>query len=739
MDPSFFGLSEDPFKQAAEPDGAALLDVHDSLVTELRAGLRAPHGITLVIGDSGADKSALMSAFAAQLSGACAVALLPGSGPGLRHLLSETIDQLGRPAPATDDEGALLAALREAARVGTERGRSTVVIVDDAHDLPAKTIERLGRLFGDDAAEPSGLHVILVGRPELLDRMNAANDRSILKHLVQVCRMDAIGAEDALRYISDRLERFGGVMDRVFTNDAARLIVNKAGGNRQRIDELCSAAMNQAGMGAGLPLGPDVVDLACGNQHGPAPGSMPGVQSTTGQSVLNGDDSESGSAARSGSGKRSGRRKRGRRHHGRRAQAEAEQSHSHESYESALTEESHNPYNSSGLHETTDTGSYSFDEEQDRLNVEHQPEAGRKRNRNRPRRAQKRSPAGGLLSRVTGSRRSLAISAVSLVAVLGLFAASMTDTRPGAAPEIEVAAKTPPRAPVERQRPGSKRPAGTTAAATDRQALPQRSVPINTGRPAGPELSTRPTATPKLVVQRGSASTAGTAAGAPAATAAAGQDGGSRGATAPVHASGRSRVSASSTKPSAPKAEATLPGGARTGVENNSPPARVASAAPLQQASPAAAAVPAVAAATPAATSGVGSTSGSATASQPAPRVTPPPVVSIPTPPDFPTAAAERGVAAVNPAPVTPTARAVIVEKAGYGVQIGAFRSRENAQKQLSQLSLRYPDGRIVNASTGDTTVYRVMSGSFTTKAEAEQRAVELGRSGFSTYVRKVP
>ncbi len=589
MDPSFFGLSEDPFKQAAEPDGAALLDVHDTLVTELRAGLRAPHGITLVIGDSGADKSALMTAFAAQLSGACAVALLPGSGPGLRHLLSEAIDQLGRPAPGSDDEAALLGALREAARVGTERGRSTVVIVDDAHNLPAKTIERLGRLFGDDAAEPSGLHVILVGRPELLDRMNAANDRSILKHLVQVCRMDAIGAEDALRYISDRLERFGGVMDRVFTHDAARLIVNKAGGNRQRIDELCSAAMNQAGMGAGLPLGPDVVDLACGNQHGPEPTSVPGVQSSAAQRALNRDGRESGSAPQSGSGKRSGRRKRGRRHNGRRPKAEAEQSHSYESYESALTEESHNPHDSSGLHETTATGSYSFDEEQDRLNVEHQPEAGRKRNRNRPRRAPKRSAAGGLLARVTGSRRSLAISAVSLVAVLGLFAASMTDTRPGAAPQLEIAAKTPPRAPVERPRPGSKSPARLAAATTDRQAVAQRTAPTMVGRPAGPELSTRPTATPKLVVQRGSTTSGDTATAGASATGTAvagGKESGSRGTTAPVHASGRSRTPASKPSPAStqatPSAQPQRPPSQSSPTDAQAPPAvqptRIASA-----------------------------------------------------------------------------------------------------------------------------------------------------------------
>lgn len=755
MDPSFFGLSEDPFKQAAEPDGAALLDVHDTLVTELRAGLRAPHGITLVIGDSGADKSALMAAFAAQLSGACAVALLPGSGPGLRHLLSEAIDQLGRPAPGSEDEAALLAALKEAARVGTERGRSTVVIVDNAHDLPAKTIERLGRLFGDDAAEPSGLHVILVGRPELLDRMNAANDRSILKHLVQVCRMDAIGADDALRYISDRLERFGGVIDRVFTHDAARLIVNRAGGNRQRIDELCSAAMNQAGQGAGLPLGPEAVDRACGrrldtdtgNSGPPTSAAHPGATLATGQP---GSDSETGSR------RTSSRRKRRRHRNAGRVRTETDQDPSFDTRhtdESHAAHNSHDSHDSGELHETTAMGSYSFDEEQHRLHDEHQPEAGHRRNRNRPRRAPKKSAAGGLLARVTGSRRSLAISAVSLVAVLGLFAATMTDTRPGATPQLEVAAKAPPRAPVERPRPGSKSPARVAAATNVRQPVPQPTAPTMRGRPAGPELSTRPTATPKLVVQRGSATSGDTAAAGASATGTAlagGQGSGSRGTTAPVHASGRSRTPAQKPSPaSAQAAQSPQPQQPRSQSSPTAAPAplaaeptRLASAVAPKPDSPAAPVATAIKTTGPAkaATARSVAAAGTPVAAVAATQ----PVVAIPTPPDFPPSRTEQQAAPTSrasaaPAAAAPTARAVIVEKAGYGVQIGAFRSRENAQKQLSRLSVRYPDGRIVNASTGDATVYRVMSGSFPTKAEAERRAVELSRNGFNTYVRKVP
>ena len=72
-------------------------------------------------------------------------------------------------------------------------------------------------------------------------------------------------------------------------------------------------------------------------------------------------------------------------------------------------------------------------------------------------------------------------------------------------------------------------------------------------------------------------------------------------------------------------------------------------------------------------------------------------------------------------------------------MQIGAFKSRTNAERILARLQGRYPDGRIVNAMSGNSPVFRVMSGSFASKADADRRAGDLGRNGFSTYVRRTP
>ncbi|MBC8292192.1 MAG: AAA family ATPase [Proteobacteria bacterium] len=265
MNPSRFGLSRHPFDQQGGADAGPLSDVWAALVAELRAGLQAPQGITLLIGGSGTGKSTLARALDEKFGDLARVVYVPGAGPGLRHLLGEALTGLGVELPGNSEAG-LVEALQQQARGLAERQCATVIIIDDAQDLPAKTLERLSTLFGDDPADNTMLHVFLVGRPELLDRMNAASDRSVLKQLVQVCRMDPLDSEESLDYIRMRVEEVGGSVEGLFSSEALSSIVDRAEGIPGRIDELCSRALEE--LDGSEPAGIEQVQVSFEDNRG---------------------------------------------------------------------------------------------------------------------------------------------------------------------------------------------------------------------------------------------------------------------------------------------------------------------------------------------------------------------------------------------------------------------------------------------------------------------------------------
>ncbi len=263
MDPSIFGLDGHPFEtESPRPDDTVLFEAQASLLAELRAGLKTPQGILVLVGESGMGKSALVSGLAERLGEATVHAYLPECGPGLRGVLTEAIEQLsaanGSEVGQAGDKH-LAGTVRDMAKANAAKGKSTLIVIDDAHLLPAKTIERLAQMFPKDPAAPSRLHLLLVGRPELLDRINAAGDRSVLRYLVQVCRMDRIGPEDSFRYIAERITRAGGTVEKVFNEDALSSIVQEAGGLPARLNTLCKTALEHAAASGARKVSPQTL------------------------------------------------------------------------------------------------------------------------------------------------------------------------------------------------------------------------------------------------------------------------------------------------------------------------------------------------------------------------------------------------------------------------------------------------------------------------------------------------
>lgn len=83
-------------------------------------------------------------------------------------------------------------------------------------------------------------------------------------------------------------------------------------------------------------------------------------------------------------------------------------------------------------------------------------------------------------------------------------------------------------------------------------------------------------------------------------------------------------------------------------------------------------------------------------------------------------------------------ARASAAEPFTYFVQVGAFRSPEDAESQRARLSLGGVQARVSEREQSGRTVYRVRVGPFDTKDEADATKARLDASGLETALVRV-
>ena len=136
----------------------------------------------------------------------------------------------------------------------------------------------------------------------------------------------------------------------------------------------------------------------------------------------------------------------------------------------------------------------------------------------------------------------------------------------------------------------------------------------------------------------------------------------------------------------------------------------------------------------------------SAVASAPVQDVTPPAAAaSSPVPATTKTKAASAAAAAADPIGdlakaklATPPAAATGVDPFNYFVQVGAFRTPEDAEQQRAKISLMGLEARVTEREQSGRTVFRVRLGPFDKKDDAEKAKERLDGSGVETALVRV-
>ena len=164
----FFGLNEKPFSITPNPRFLYLSDQHKEALAHLVYGTDESGSFALLTGDVGTGKTTLCRTLVEQAPDDVNLALILNPLLTPTELLATICDEFSIDYyRQSDSRKPLLDALNEYLLEVYSRGERAVLIIDEAQNLDAPTLEQIRLLTNLETGEHKLLKIILIGQPEL--------------------------------------------------------------------------------------------------------------------------------------------------------------------------------------------------------------------------------------------------------------------------------------------------------------------------------------------------------------------------------------------------------------------------------------------------------------------------------------------------------------------------------------------------------------------------------------------
>ena len=236
----FFGLTERPFSLLPDPDFLYLSPQHKLARAYLEYGLTQKIGFVVLTGEIGTGKTTLIKSILKAKGGKQRLGVLYQTSfdaGDLLELLLREFEIQGH----FNTRAARLSAFNQFLIQAFSRGEHVVLIVDEAHNLGAAALEEVRLLSNIQTDKEPLLQVILVGQPNLRDRLRQPSLRQLAQRVGVHFHLQPLDEEESKEYIQYRLARAGG--SGIFTPSALDKLFQVTQGVPRRINAWCDLAL----------------------------------------------------------------------------------------------------------------------------------------------------------------------------------------------------------------------------------------------------------------------------------------------------------------------------------------------------------------------------------------------------------------------------------------------------------------------------------------------------------------
>jgi type II secretory pathway predicted ATPase ExeA len=237
----FYGLTGKPFSLLPDADFLYLSKRHRSAVNMLEYGMMTQAGFIVITGEVGAGKTTVLRRYLKNVGPDVAVGVITNASKGFGRLLTWVamafdIDH------GTRDQVKLYNRFVEYLLARYAEGKRTVLMIDEAQNFKAETLEELRMLSNVNNEKDQLLQIVLAGQPELLDTLKRPELRQFVQRIAVHCHLEPLDPTETARYIRHRLGVVGGAPT-LFEDTACAAIYYFTGGIPRLINLLCDLAM----------------------------------------------------------------------------------------------------------------------------------------------------------------------------------------------------------------------------------------------------------------------------------------------------------------------------------------------------------------------------------------------------------------------------------------------------------------------------------------------------------------
>jgi general secretion pathway protein A len=206
---AFFGFKESPFNLSPDPTFLYRSHIHEEALANLIYGVQSRKGFIVLTGEVGTGKTTLLECLRdfleTQFIEFAFVFNSRITADQFFEMIAYDLDLRCNRNSKTE----VLFALNHLLIQQANENRTSVLIVDEAHNLEWEVLEEIRLLGNLENRRGKLLQIILSGQPELDRKLEAPNLRQLKQRIVLRCNLQPFREDETIAYINFRLERAG--------------------------------------------------------------------------------------------------------------------------------------------------------------------------------------------------------------------------------------------------------------------------------------------------------------------------------------------------------------------------------------------------------------------------------------------------------------------------------------------------------------------------------------------------